>query len=153
MTIKIASLSANLAAERAGEWIEPRTWPGLDPEEPARLVPVPGLAFKVRSTLYPPFVTARQKLLEKWKRDWPKDDVPSDVQAAQEGAIYAEHLLLDWRGLDEAFDPDRAASLLRDEANRILRAMVLWCAGRVGRRLAEFVEAEAKNSEGSSATA
>lgn len=145
MTIKLSSLAADLKRERDGEWIEPKEWPGLNPERPADMVALPGLAFHVRSTNHPPYVTARQAELEQVRQDYPTGAIPPDVMARIEGRLSVEHLLIGWRGLDVAYSPEAARDALAAEEHRVLRAMVFWCAGRVGRRRIEFEEGAAKN--------
>jgi hypothetical protein len=145
MTIKLGSLAADLTKERDGEWIEPKEWPGLNPEKPMEQTPLPGVAFHVRSTNYPPYVTARQAALENMKKDYPDDNMPPDVAARIEGQLAVEHLLLGWRGFDIAYSADAVETILAAEEHRVLRSMIYWCAGRVGKRQVEFVKDAAKN--------
>ncbi len=149
--IKLGSLSADLSAERDGAWIEPKEWPGLNPDRPLENTPLPGLAFHVRSTNFPAYVTARQAALEGLKRDYPDDKVPTDVAARIEGKLAVEHLLLGWRGLDITYSADAVATILGAEEHRVLRSMVFWCAGRVGKKQVEFVADASKNSAAPSA--
>jgi hypothetical protein len=151
MTIKLGSLAADLSKEREGEWIEPKEWPGLKPDKPMEMTPLPGVAFLVRSTNFPAYVTARQAALEDLKKDYPDDKVPADVAARIEGQLAVEHLLLNWRGFDIAYSADAVKTILAAEEHRVMRSMVYWCAGRVGKRQVEFVKDAAKNSEAPSA--
>lgn len=151
MTIKLASLAADISAEREGEWIEPKEWPGLSPEKPMELTQLPGVAFHVRSTNYPPYVTARQAELERLKKDYPDDKVPPEEAAKVEGRLAVEHLLIGWRGFDIDYSPDAVSVILAAEEHRVLRTMIFWCAGRVGKRQVEFVKAAEKNSAAPSA--
>ncbi len=143
--IKLASLAADLVKEREGDWIEPKEWPGLNPDKPLELVPLPGLAFLTRSTNYPPYVAARQAEHERLQSLYPGGTVPPDVQAKAEGKLAVEFLLLGWRGLDVSYSPDIVGSVLTAEEHRTVRAMVRWCAGVVGKRKVEFEEAASKN--------
>lgn len=145
MTIKLASLSADLSKEREGDWIPVKEWLGLDPEKPYEMSPLPGLEFLVRSTNYPGYVTARQAVLEKLKQEYPDDKVPADVQARVEGQLSVEHLLLGWKGLDVEYSPDLVGTILVAEEHRVMRQMIFWCAGRVGKKKVEFVQAATKN--------
>ncbi|MER9130672.1 hypothetical protein [Mesorhizobium sp. M0768] len=145
MTIKLASLSADLSKEREGEWIEPKEWPGLDLENPGAMTPLPGLGFLVRSTNYPDYVVARQKVLEDLKKEYPEGIIPPDVLAAAEGRLAVDHLLLGWRGLDVDYSPQNATDAATAEEHRVLRNIVYWCAGRVGKKQVEFVKAATKN--------
>jgi len=151
MTIKLGSLAADLSKEREGEWVEPKEWPGLKPDKPMEMTPLPGVAFLVRSTNFPAYVTARQVALEDLKKDYPDDKVPADVAARIEGQLAVEHLLLNWRGFDIAYSADAVKAILAAEEHRVLRSMIYWCAGRVGKRQVEFVKDAAKNSEAPSA--
>ncbi|MBN9242430.1 MAG: hypothetical protein J0I98_06520 [Mesorhizobium sp.] len=145
MTIKLGSLAADLTKERDGEWVEPKEWPGLNPEKPMEMTPLPGVAFHVRSTNYSAYVTARQAALEDLKKNYPDDKVPADVAARIEGQLAVEHLLLGWRGFDIAYSADAVETILAAEEHRVLRSMIYWCAGRVGKRQIEFVKESAKN--------
>jgi hypothetical protein len=145
MTIKLGSLAADLSKEREGEWVEPKEWPGLNPEKPMEMTALPGVAFHVRSTNYPAYVTARQAVLEDLKKNYPDDKVPADVAARIEGQLAVEHLLLGWRGFDIAYSADAVQTILAAEEHRVLRSMIYWCAGRVGKRQVEFVKDAAKN--------
>ncbi|ESY75161.1 hypothetical protein X739_00505 [Mesorhizobium sp. LNHC220B00] len=145
MTIKLGSLAANLVAEREGDWIEPKEWPGLNPDKPFEQVPLPGLAFLTRSTNYPPYATAYQAELEKLRQAYPSGTIPAEVQAKAEGQLAVEHLLLGWRGLDVTYSPDIVGSILTAEEHRVVRAMVRWCAGIVGKRKVEFEETASGN--------
>ncbi|TPJ60822.1 hypothetical protein [Mesorhizobium sp. B2-6-1] len=145
MTIKLGSLAADLKKEREGDWIEPKEWGGLNPEKPFEMTPLPGLALLVRSTNYPPYMTARQAALEKIKLDYPDGQVPPDAQARINGELAVQHLLLGWRGLDIEYSPDVVSNVLVAEEHRVLRDITYYCAGLVGKRKVEFVEAAAKN--------
>jgi len=151
MTIKLGSLAADLKMEREGEWIEPKEWPGLNPEKPFEMTKLPGLEFFVRSTNYPPYVTARQARLEQMKKDYPDDNIPPEIAAKIEGELAVEFLLLGWKGLDVQYSPDAVSVILVAEEHRVLRSIVYWCAGRVGKKKVEFVKAAEKNSVASSA--
>lgn len=151
MTIKLASLANDLTKEREGEWIEPKEWPGLDPEKPLAVTPLPGVSFHVRSVNYPPYVTARQAALEDLKKDYPDDNVPPEVAATIEGRLAVEHLLLGWKGFDIEYSAAVVSTVLAAEEHRVLRSMIYWCAGRVGKRRVEFVKEAAKNSGAPSA--
>lgn len=151
MTIKLGSLAADLSKEREGEWIEPKEWPGLNPDRPLEQTQLPGVAFLVRSTNYPPYISARQTALEDLKQDYPDDKVPPEVAARIEGQLAVEHLLLGWKGFDIAYSADAVKAILAAEEHRVLRTMIYWCAGRVGKRQVEFVTDAAKNSAAPSA--
>lgn len=151
MTIKLGSLAADLTKEREGEWIEPKEWPGLNPDKPLEMTQLPDVAFHVRSTNFPAYVTARQAALEDLKKDYPDGKVPPEVAARIEGRLAVEHLLLGWKGFDITYSEDAVKTILAAEEHRVLRTMIYWCAGRVGKRQVEFVTDAIKNSAAPSA--
>jgi len=147
MTIKLSSLEIDTRAEAEGEWIAVEEWP-LDPKNPYNQVPLPGLKFRVRSLNDQGYKNARQKAaeeLEKQRNSFPGKIVPDDISGEAEGRVIAERLLLGWEGLDMDYAPETAAAVLPKASARTIRQMILWCAGRVGRREVEFVEDAAKN--------
>jgi hypothetical protein len=146
--LKLSSLATDIKAESKGELVPVIRWTGLDPDAPFAVTDLPGVKFFVRSDNYDPYKVARQKLaediLEKSKaspdaRNW---DEYSEVE---HGRLMVEHLLLGWEGLDEAYAPEIAMTALTNPESRTLRQMVIFCARKVGRRKAEFVETAAKN--------
>jgi hypothetical protein len=150
MTIKLASLKVDTKAETAGEWKEVNEWIGLVPDRPWEITKLPGLKFQVRSTNDMTYKVARQKASEdlearKTAKEFAGDVVPSDVQAAAEGKVICDNLLLGWEGFDEPYSPELAADLLCSPDGRNIRDMVLVCAGKVGKREVEFLEGAAKN--------
>lgn len=151
MTIKLASLASDISAEREGEWIEPKEWPGLNPDRPGEMTLLPGVAFLVRSTNFPAYVTARQAALEQIKAAYPDDRVPPEEAARIEGRLAVEHLLLGWKGFDITYSTDAVSVILAAEEHRVLRTMIYWCAGRVGKKQVEFIKAAEKNSAAPSA--
>ncbi len=144
MTIKLSSLKADIVAEREGQWIEPKDWPGLGA--------LPGLAFLVRSTQYPPYLSARAAAQQRLAKKFDDGNVPPEELARADGTLAVEHLLMGWRGFDIPYAKDAAEQVLTDEAHRTLRDIVFWCATKVGKRDVEFMETEGKNSGPSSAT-
>lgn len=143
MVIKLSSLKVDVKAERSGEWVPVKEWAGFDPEKPWEITKTPGLSFHVRSLNAPEYRTARQALLEELerrKKAYADNVIPSDVIEAEEGRLLAEHILLGWEGFDEAYSADLARTQLAEPAARTLRDMVTFCASRVGKRRAEFLE-------------
>ncbi|NEV75465.1 hypothetical protein DYI24_00015 [Rhodopseudomonas sp. BR0C11] len=136
------SLKSDIDKEREGDWQE-STEIG------------PGVAFKVRSTNYPAYAVARDAASARLTRKYPNaslsadhDDyqpIPEEVLAEVNGEIIAQHLLLDWRGLDIPYSPDAALSALTDVTFRVLRSAVMLAATRVGRYEVKFVEDTSKN--------
>lgn len=138
MTIKLASLQADLQREAEGEWKDYPDWPGI--------------RFNVRSLQYPAYQVARDLLLQKLARIHKGKPVPPHEMTSAIGGLYADHILLGWDGLDVAFSSAVARECLTDPAYRKVVAAVEWCAARVGESEIEFVEELAKNSEEPSAT-
>ncbi|MBB3288158.1 MULTISPECIES: hypothetical protein [unclassified Rhizobium] len=137
MVVKLASLKADLAREAKGDWID---YPDL-----------PGVAFKVSSTLSEPFVTERDLFLKKMAaRNKPVG--PNDPEMVRGiGQLYCQHILHDWKGFDAAYSEEVALEALTDVAHRDLRNAVDWCARKIAEVNVEFVDAAVKNSEAPSA--
>lgn len=135
--IRLASLSSDITREREGEEIPIKDWPGVGQ--------LPGLTFTVRSTQFPPYIAARALEQQRLAKKFDGGPIPPDELARSDGKLCAEHLLLGWKGLDQAFDPDTVEDILSAEEHRLLRDMVFWAATRAGKRDVEFVEDEAKN--------
>ncbi|MDX0057952.1 hypothetical protein GOC19_16085 [Sinorhizobium meliloti] len=139
MTVKLASLKANLEREAAGDWIEYPDWPGV--------------AFCVKSLHSPSYVTARDLMLQRQARKNKGKAPPADVIAVEAGKIYSQHILLGWRGLDVEYSADVALQVLTDPAYRQVVAAIEWCAQQVAQTDIEFVEEATKNSDRPSAGA
>lgn len=137
MTIKIASLKADLAKEAAGDWIEYPDWPGV--------------AFNVRSLNSPAYTTARDIMIQRFRRKYPRKAPPANEMIEEAGKIYCKHILFGWRGFDVEYTPEVALEMLTDPAYRAIVAAVEWCAGQVAQLDIEFVEDATPNSERPSA--
>lgn len=133
MTIKLKSLAVDLKKESDGDWVPFLPWKDVK--------------FHVRSTSYPQFKTAQERLLRYLakKRQNSGQDVPADEISARLGKIFADHILLGWEGLDEPYNEAVAEQVLTDPAYRDVLRAVEECAARVGQADIEFVESEAKN--------
>ncbi len=138
MTVKLSSILVDVRAEREGEWQEVAEWPGV--------------AFKVKSTENPAFKDALSDVRAKLAKRY-DDKIPSDELTKYNGELYADHLLVDWRGLDVPYSHDEATDILTDPKGRRFTFNVLACALKVGERDLEFVKEAEKNSEVPSATA
>ena len=139
MTVKLASLKADLAREEKGDWIEFPDWPGVE--------------FNVSSLHLPAYQTARDILFKRLARQYKKTAIPSSVMTTEIGKLYAKHILHGWRGLDVAFSADKALEILSDPEYRNVVAAVEFCAGRVSETDIEFIEDEVGNSAKPSAAA
>lgn len=137
MTIKLASLKANLAREEKGDWVDFPDWPGV--------------AFNVSSLHLPAYKIARELMFKKFARTYKKEPVPEAVAFATLGALYDKHILHGWRGLDEPYSADMATKVLTDPEYRNVVAAVEWCAAKISDLDIEFIEDAAKNSEAPSA--
>lgn len=126
MTVKLESLRADLAKEAAGDWIDYPDWPGV--------------AFNVRSLMSPAYVTARDMMIQRVRRKYPLGAPPTDDLIAEAGKLYCTHILLDWRGLDIDYTPEKALETMTDPAYRAVTTAVEWCAGQVAKLDVKFVE-------------
>lgn len=132
--VKLASISTDRARERDGEWVS--------------IPDLPGVELKVRSSNYPAFDTAWKITQQRLVRQYGKKPIPDEVAVQETGSLYAEHILLDWKGFDEPFEASRVQVLLTNPAYRDLLQHVVWAATQVGRREIEFVEEAVGNSGG-----
>jgi hypothetical protein len=132
--VKLSSLAAR--DPREGEWV-----PASDPQ-------LEGVELKVRPIHYGPFQQALQIATAKLARKYPGNkQVPPEETDRLNGELYAEHLLLDWRGFDEPYSPAVARESLTAPAMHVLRNEVRFAATVASRATVEFVEAAAGNSE------
>lgn len=130
---KLDSLKQDKKKTTDGEWIE---CPELGD----------GVALKVRSLDYVPFKVALRAAQMRFGRIYPGEKVaPPDEEDVKNGDLYAEHLLLDWRGLDVPYSPEVAKEVLTDVSHRALRAAVSASARQVGDMRAEQAKAVAGN--------
>jgi len=131
--LKLQSLRADTAKENDGDW---RDLPDL-----------PGVYIKVRSIHYGPFTIARNLATQKLSRKYGRGKIiPPEVDAEVSGELIADHLLLDWRGLDEPYSPETARRVLTDYGFREFAAMILTASTEIGRAETEFVEDARGNS-------
>jgi hypothetical protein len=138
MTIKLSSLKADLKREAEGDWIEYPDWKGV--------------AFNVTSPLAPVFATARDLKLQELTKKFKGEEIPAKESEAVMAELYAEHILKDWRGLDESYTYEKGREICTAPEYRNVFNAIVWCSGRLSRIEAEFVETEAKNSGKPSAT-
>lgn len=142
--LKLSSLKADLARENDGAWMDVPEWPGV--------------SLKVRGLNYPAYELARNTGAQIRARKTKNAASTSAESTAFFGRLYAEHILLDWKGLvsdDRQMVPyskERALEILTDPAFREFVAAVESAAARVAQVDVEFIEGAAKNSEQPSAT-
>lgn len=129
--IVLSSLKADSKIEAAGEWKEAVEWPGV--------------AFKLRSIEYGPYRIARDQLAQKLFRQYKRKSIPQEVAAKEFGKLYAQYLLIDWRGLDVSYSPERAEEVLCDPEYRKIVRVIEYLAGEVGEQDIQFTEETAKN--------
>jgi hypothetical protein len=147
MTIKLSSLKADLKREAEGDWIEYPDWKGV--------------AFNVTSPLAPAFSTARDLKLQdivKSVKAMKLPDSQADTETAKRseqalGELFGEHILKDWRGLDEPYSYEKGVEICTKPEYRNVFNAVVWCSGVLSKIEIEFVEDELKNSGKPSATA
>lgn len=139
MTVKLASLKADLQREVKGDWVEYPDWPGV--------------SFNVSSLHLPAYQTQRDLLFQKLGRIHKGKPIPRDVLTKEVGALYAKHILHDWKGLDVEYSAEKAAEVLTNPEFRNVVAAVEWCAGKLSEVEAEFIEDAEKNSVAPSAAA
>lgn len=139
MTIKLASLKADLERETKGDWVD---YPDI-----------PGLRLKVSSLFKPEYTTARDVVLKRLSAVYKNETIPQTVLSAELGTLQARHILHDWDGLDVPYSQATAEKYLTDPAYRLLVSAVEWCAGKISEARIEYVEQDAKNSAKPSAGA
>jgi len=129
--VKLSSLRADEALERNGDWKD--------------AIGIPGVSFKVRSINYPPYTIARDFLMQRLRRKAGGKPIKQDVLLPELGRLYAEHILLDWKGFDEAYTPELAMKTLTDPQYRELVSAIESLASQVGESEIEFIEDTIKN--------
>lgn len=142
--LKLNSVKRDLAREAEGEWIDIAEWPGV--------------RLKVRSINNKDYTNARDAKMTALSRSLGR--VPFEAEMAPHIAkLAASFLLLGWEGLivgdgetPTEYGASIALEVLTDPAMSPLVAQVIWAAGRVGTREAEFVGDATKNSARPSAT-
>jgi len=131
MTVKLASLKADLDREEKGDWVEYPDWPGV--------------AFRVASLHTPAYVVARDALMQRMARKHKGKTPPAAELYPEAGRLYCRHILHGWRGIDVEYSPETALATLSDPAYREVVQAVEWCALQVAQVIAEFVEDTEKN--------
>jgi hypothetical protein len=130
--VKLASLKANLEREKKGDWV-----PHPD---------LPGVSFNVSALTLPEYKTARSLLFQRLGKTFGDKPIPDEVLSSEIGALYCDHILHDWKGLDEEYSPEVARSTLTDPAYRVVVSAVEFCAAKLSQVDVEFTKAEEGNS-------
>jgi hypothetical protein len=133
-TVKVDSLQSSDDAE----------WVALDE--------ILGASLFVRPIDYPPYTAARQALFKRLGRAFKDEPIPEKVLITSLGKLYAEHILLDWKGFDMPYSKEDAIEKMSEWTWRKLTRQVEWAAGKLTSVNAEFVEDAGKNSGPRSAT-
>lgn len=131
--VKLTSLQRDMKRELGGDWVD--------------IPHLPGASLCVRSLNYPPYKIGRATLLKRLGSKYGQDFSEArdrDMEAGF-GQLYAEHILLGWRGFDEEYSAELAAQRLPAEEWAPLRELVEWAATKVASKNVEFVEGAAKN--------
>jgi hypothetical protein len=136
MTVKLSSLRADTRRENEGAWVD--------------IPELPGVSLRVRGFSYGPFQAAKSIVLARWARKYGRDPAPPDVEFRENGRLYHDHLLLEWKGFDEPYDPDLASQVLVDPAYRELHEHIRYATNKISQIDTEFVEGAAGNSGRSS---
>lgn len=126
MTVKFGSLKADTEKEKAGDWIE--------------IVDLPGVFFKVKSFNDPAYRIARDQLVQRMARRHGKKAAPPEEMESHFGKLYADFILMGWKGFDIEYTPEVAREALTDPAYRDLRRYVETAASQVGQNEIEFTE-------------
>lgn len=142
--MKFSSLKADLQREQEGDWVE--------------IPDLLGVSLKVRSLHTTAYGMARSLLTQKLARKYGRKAIPPEVISKEYGKLYAEHILLDWKGLDDddgqplPYDKEVAIEYLTNPAFRTLVAAVEWAAGQLAELDLDADEDDAKNSDAPSVT-
>lgn len=142
--MKLSSLKSDQQREEQGIWQD--------------IPDFPGLSLKVRPLDYGPYVMARDVVLQRFVRKFGRRPIPPEERTREFGKLYAQFLLLDWKGIEDdsgaalPYSPELAAEYLSDMEYRRLIAAVEWASATVAEDDAEFLEDAAKNSERPSVT-
>jgi hypothetical protein len=135
--VLLSSLRADLDREKNGDWIPYPGWKGV--------------SFNVSALTIPEYETARDLMFKRLAQTYKDTVIPKDVLSAELGALYAEFILHDWRGLDIDYTPEVAKQTLADPAYRAVVAAVEFCAAKISEIDAKFTKAEEGNSSPPSA--
>lgn len=137
MAFKLGNALVNVQAENEGEWQDSSEFPGVQ--------------YLLRSVHYPPYTIERDMELAKLGRKYGKQGPPDHVVKSLLGRLFAKHLLLDWRGFDDApYTKTMVAELLPKRDARKIVEDISYCAGRVGQGEIDQIEEIAGNSPNAS---
>ncbi|MEH7903997.1 hypothetical protein V7794_22640 [Rhizobium laguerreae] len=136
--LKLTSLKADLEREKKGDWIPFPDWEGVK--------------FNVSALTMPEYETARGLMFQRAGKIYGDAPVPTEVINAELGALYAEHILHGWEGLDEEYTPEVALATLSDPEYRVLVQAVGWCAAKISQIEVAYTAAEEGNSSPPSVT-
>lgn len=138
MAIKLSSVRANVRRENEGDWVPIPEWPGVE--------------LRVRGFAYGPFQNAKSQLESKWaRRNGGRDTVPFEEVYRANGRLYAEYLLLDWKGIDDdagnpiEYDDALGMQVLTDPAYRDLHDHIRYATNKLSQTEIEFVERASGN--------
>lgn len=136
--VKLSSLRADSEKQKNGDWVDSGS--------------LPGVAYLVRSTNFPPYQIAVNSARMRFQRKYGVKPVPDDVFCETHGRLIVEHVLLGWRGIDTPYTAEVGIDTLTDPGFQNILGDVMACASRVGESEIEFADELAKNSEAPSAT-
>lgn len=133
MSVKLASLKADLDRESEGGWVD---------------VPdLPGVALLVRGYSYGPYKLASALSMQRLARKYGKKPIPGEVLFTENAKLICDHLLLGWRDFDVESTPENIHDYIHNPAYRVLHTYVFEAAAEIGAVEVEFLEDAAGNSE------
>lgn len=136
MTVKLSAFATDIKAQNDGVWVD--------------IPEVPGLRLRVRGVGYGPFQTEMRLVRSRLFRKYPgTSPIPPELEAIENGRLYAKHLLLEWDGIEEPYAPELAMQTLTDPAMVLFRGQVAWAAEQVGRAPIETQELLGNSNGGS----
>lgn len=130
--VMLSSLRVDLEREKKGDWVPYPLWGGK-------------VRFNVSALTLPAYETARDLMYKRLAKEYP-DGIPKDVLLVELGALYHEHILHDWDGLDVTYSPDVARATLTNAEYRAVISAVEWCAAKLSDVDVKFTKAEEGNS-------
>lgn len=127
--VKLSSLAVDQDTDD-GEWVDCPS--------------IPGVSLLVRPDSYPAYAIAKGHVVQRLRRKH-GDLIPQHIISPALGRLIAEHLLLDWKGFDEAFSKEVAKDVLTKPGYFQVVDAALQAAGAVASAKIEYVDDIAKN--------
>jgi hypothetical protein len=144
MKLKLSSLKNERKRIEAGDFETYPFWQTPDGKKPIR--------FNVSGLSSQAYKRAAEDLAKELALKYKGDPIPEEIMHVKNGELFAEHILHEWDGLDEAYSPELALKLLTDRDYEALNEAVVWCARKRDSVTVEFVADTEKNLETPSVT-